>query len=41
LYSVLIHHGNNNSNGPNCDPTLYPRRKSITKLTSDDTSALM
>merc|ERR1712238_5246 len=28
-------------NGPNCDPTAYPTRKSITKLACNDTSALM
>ena len=41
LHSVLIHHDKNNSNGPNCDPTAYPARKSVTKLASTDTSALM
>ena len=24
LHSVLIHHGKNNSNSPNCDPTVHP-----------------
>ena len=41
LHSVLIHHDKNDSNGPNCDPTAYPTRKSVSKLASTDTSALM
>ena len=41
LHSVLIHHDKNDGNDPNCDPTAYPTRKSITNLACNDTSALM
>ena len=35
LYSVLIHHDKNNSSGPNCDATAYPKcvsNKEINKI---------
>ena len=35
LHSVLIHHDKNNSSGPNCDATAYPKcvsNKEINKI---------